>query len=190
MAGFGSLGAISTLLPSSSRISYFGLFLFLSVFIINTIIFFRKHATAPCLFWSQYCWLVLGSTVGVLMALSLEALFGLSGNRLLTGIFAGIIMLYGISFVVIAYLKPSLRQQVNESVRIILRAAPGKQMVLADLIAYLQTEYTCSEALLTQYIEQLSYVETMTIPATAIRICRIKGTNETVAFPQAQSIAS
>src|SRR5262249_3311380 len=146
MAGFGFLGAISTFLPSSMRISYFALFIFLAIFIVNTIIFFRKFYNARCLFWSQYCWLILGATVGVLMAISLEGLFGLSGNRLLTGIFAGIIMLYGISFVVIAYLKPSLRQQVDESVRIILRAVPGKQMVLADLIAYLQTEYTCSEA--------------------------------------------
>jgi hypothetical protein len=105
-----------------------------------------------------------------------------------SAIFAGTILLYGLALIAIAHLKPSLRYQVNESTQKILKATPGKQMVTSDLVALLQTEYQCPDALLYHYLGELDGVEQMVIPGTSTTLCRIKGTQEAIAFPQVYSI--
>jgi hypothetical protein len=83
----------------------------------------------------------------------------------------------------------TLRQQVSESVRAILEAAPNKQMSLAELITHLQKEYDCPKATLYQYIANLDYIERLDIPNSNAKICHIKDAYRLNLFPQVQHIA-
>jgi len=142
------------------------------------------------LFWSQYFWAIVAATVGVALILLPEAVFGLNGKEIPPALLACIMMLYGISFLVMAFLKPSLSQHIDESLRRILRAVPGQQMALRDLVACVQQEYVFSETTLSQYISGLSSLEQITLAGTPLQICRLKGTKKAVACAQIQQIAS
>ncbi len=82
-------------------------------------------------------------------------------------------------------MKPSLPQQVNESVYRILKAMPGKQLVIAELLARLQKEYKqLQSTMLYQYVARLDYIEQMNIPGTPVIVCRMKELKKAVAPPQ------
>jgi len=158
----------------------------------SLIYFFRTQYKARCLPWVQYLWWILGATIGAVMAVILEAAFVPNPNdkQFPTAIFGCIVLLYSVALTGIAHLKPSLHQQINESVREILKAMPGKQLSLTELAARLQKEYGHSDTILYQHIGALNYIEQIDMPGTNIRICRIKGTKTTLAFPQVAGIAT
>ncbi len=192
LAGFGLLGAALSLPGSSNRTAYIALVIGIIGFIGSLIYFFLKRFKTRCLPWLHYLWWILGATIGSMMLIVLEFAIvpTLNGKpqSIWSAIFAGTILLYGIALILIAYLQPSLHYQVNDSIRRILEIVPGKQMVTADLVTRLQAEYKCSDTLLYQYIRDLDDVEQMAIPGTPTSICRVKGAQEAIAFPQVYSI--
>src|SRR5260221_418247 len=192
-AAFGILGVIATILGAvgdNSRPGYFILFFEAIAIIVSMLFFFRRRYKAPCLRWSQYLWWILGATGGAIMALALGIAI-ISSNSILSSMILSLItLLYGVALAYIAYLKPSLRQQVGESIQRILKAVPGKQMIVADLVTRLQSYYKCSDTALYQYIGDLKDIEQMAIPGTSIKVCRMKGTKEELAFPQVHNITT
>ena len=194
-AAFGILGVIATILGAvgdNSRPGYFILFFEAIAIIVSMLFFFRRRYKAPCLRWSQYLWWILGATGGLPLALLLEFSFVPNPNdtHLPLAIFGLIFLLYGVALAYIAHLKPSLRQQVDESAQTILKTMPGKQISKAELIAGLQRDYKLPGQMLYQYIDGSKYIEQVDIPGTSIRVCRIKGTKIRLAFPQVHNITT
>src|SRR5207302_8915016 len=125
----GFLGiATRTFAPYPSIVYIAVIFLIFLLSIISNFLFFRACYNACCLSWPQYFWSILGATAGVATVISPEAACSLDEKRILPAVFACSLLLYGMSFVVIASLKPSLAQHINESLRSISRALPGRQM--------------------------------------------------------------
>ena len=158
----------------------------------SLIYFFRTKYNARCLSGLQYLWLILGATIGAIILIVLEEAFVPNPNdkQLPTAIFGCITLLYGTALASIAHLKPSLHQQINESVRNLLQIMSGKQLPLTELIARLQKEYELPDVVLYQHIEALKYLEQIDIPGTNIKVCRIKGAKIILAFPQVANIAT
>gem|GEM_PF-2878402 len=194
LAEFGLLGAALSIPGSTNRTGDIAFFVGIAALIASLIYFFRTRFKARCLPWLQYLWWIVGVTIGGILAIALEFAIvpNLNGKSqsVSSAILVGIILFYGIALIVIAHLQPSLRHQVGESVRRILNTTPGKQMIVADLVACLQNEYKYSDAILYQYVGDLDDVEQMAIPGTSTRLCRIKGTQEAIAFPQVYSITT
>jgi hypothetical protein len=193
LAALGILGVIATILEAvgnNSRSGYIVLFFEAIGLIVSLVFFFRKRYKAPCLRWPQYLWWILGATGGAIMALSLGIATISSRSILSSIILSFIILLYGMALAWIAHLKPSLRQQAGESIRRLLKAVPGKQMIVADLVTRLQSYYKCSDTALYQYIGDLKDIEQMAIPGTSISVCRMKGAKEELAFPQVHNITT
>ena len=192
LAEFGFLGISATIFGSVPRAGYLAVFFGLAALIISLIFFFRTRYKAPSLSCLQYFWWLLGATIGVIMFVSLDFVLELiiKDNQFFIGIFSFTVLLYGGALVGIAHLQPPLRQQVHESVQSILKTIPGKQMVVADLLSLLKNDYNCPDDILNQYLGSFSDIEQMAIPGTPMRLCRIKGTMEHVAFPQVHSIAN
>jgi hypothetical protein len=192
LSGFGFLGATLTFPGSSNRVGYIALVIGIIAFIGSLIYFFLKRFKAPCLPWLHYLWWILGATIGSIVLIVLEIAFVPNPNdkQLPTAIFGCIILLYGVALTGIAHLKPSLHQQINESVRDILKTMPGTQLALTELIARLHKEYGLPDAKLYQQIESLQYIEQIDMPGTNIRVCRIRGTKIILDFPQVAQIAT
>ncbi len=192
LAEFGLLGAAVSLPGSSDQAVYIALVIGIVALIGSLIYFFQGRFKTRCLPWLQYLWWILGATIGWIMAIVLEYAIDptLNGKQhsVSSTIFAGTILIYGIALIVIAQLQPSLHYQINESVRRSLKAIPGRQMIVSDLVASLQKEYKCSDAILYRYIGELDDLEQMIIPETSTPLCRIKGAQEAIAFPHVYSI--
>jgi predicted CopG family antitoxin len=138
-------------------------------------IFFHKEYYLHCLPGVQYLYWMLGVT-GIFLILFVTA-FAVSNpnkNPIASAIAAGILVLYGISFMCIAHLKPPLAQQVNESVYYILKKMPGKQIDASDLLARLQKKYKEGASTLNQYIGNLEYIELINISGIPNLIWRMK----------------
>lgn len=84
--------------------------------------------------------------------------------------------------------KPTLQQEVGQTAKEILEKRPGKQMLLAELIDNLEREYHCSRKTLYQYVAHMDYVERIDVPGSRMKICRLRGAEETLDFPQSDSI--
>ena len=193
LAEFGLLGTVASLPGISNRAVDITLVVGIISFIGSLIYFFRIRFKVHCLSWLQYLWWILGATIlsFILIVLEFTVVPNPNGKPSFWYVtFAGTILLYGIALIVIAHLKPSLRYQLNESSQRILKKAPGKQMATSDLVALLQTEYKYSETFLYQHIGELKDIEQMIIPGTSTSLCRIKGTQEPIAFPQIYTIRS
>jgi len=189
MVEVGFLGIVTSIFTPSPSIVYITvIFLLFLLSMISTLLFFHVCYHACCLSWPQYFWSILGATAGVATVISPEAACSLDEKRILPVVFACSLLLYGMSFVVIASLKPSLAQHINESLRSISRALPGRQMALADRVARSQKE--CSDRPVSQYLRDLPSREQMNIAGTPLQICQRKGAIEASAFPQIQMIAS
>ncbi len=160
------------------------------VFIMSVLIFFRwYYRISPLHLWRYFLW-ILGTTVGAFAAYGLEdSFFPYSDKAILSSVMIGVIVLgYGIALLLIAHIKPPLRQQIDESVRKILEITPDKQISLVDLIMHLQKGYRCSDTVLYQFISGLEYLEQIDVPGTDIRVCRIKGKKQSLVFPQIVAI--
>src|SRR5450755_1868969 len=153
---------------------------------LSIFIFFQKKYHIHCLPWSQYFWWTSGTTLAALLALIIVfASSNPNTNSVASTIAASFFLFYGITFMWIAHMKPSLPQQVNESVYRILKAVPGKQLVIAELLARLQKEYKqLQSAMLYQYVARLDYIEQMNIPGTPVIVCRMKELKKAVAPSQ------
>jgi hypothetical protein len=85
--------------------------------------------------------------------------------------------------------KPTLREKVRQTAREILEKRPGKQMLLAELISDLMREYHCPKKTLYQYVAHTDYVERIDVPGSRMKICRLRGAEEALDFPQSDAIA-
>jgi len=86
--------------------------------------------------------------------------------------------------------KPTLMQQIDGAVRMVLESAPEKQMSLAELVASLQVKFDRPKPTLYSYISRLEYVERLDVPSSKIAICRIKGYKGSLSFPVLSSISN
>jgi hypothetical protein len=175
IAWFGFFGGIVTATGSSSPIGCFAFSFSLLALIASLFIFFQKKYYLHCLPWLQYLWWVLGITVGSIIVFPI--IIGLTmpiSNHVGSALFASMLFFYGVSLMWIAHLKPSLTQQVNESVYRILQARPGKQISVSDLSARLQGEYKQLGTTIPQHLGNLAYIELVNIPGAPEMICRIK----------------
>ena len=168
LAEFGLLGTPLSLPGATNRTGDIAFFVGIAALIASLIYFFRTRFKARCLPWLQYLWWIVGATIGGSLAIALEFAIvpNLNGKSpsVPYAILSSIIFFYGITLIVIAHLRPSLRYQVGESVRRILNSAPGKQMIVADLVACLQNEYKYADTILYQDIGGMDDVEQMAIP--------------------------
>ncbi len=192
IADFGILGTAASIPGFDSKEVYITLAAGIVVFIGSLIVFFRIRFKIPCLPWLQYLWWMIGATIGVIIAIAIEFavvpdLNG-KGQSISNAVFSCMIFFYGITLTVIAHLQPSLQYQISENTRKILKATPGEQMLLSDLVICLQQQYKCSEDALNRYVEKVKGIEHMTIPGTPTKLYRIRGTQEVIAFPQVYSI--
>ncbi|HEU5381979.1 MAG TPA: TIR domain-containing protein, partial [Ktedonobacteraceae bacterium] len=137
-------------------------------------LFFSREYYIHCLSRRQYLWWLLGASS--VLFLSIVVIFVITNpnnNPIASAIVAGFFALYGISCMWIAHLKPSLPQQINESVYRIVKAMPGEQIGVADLHARLQKKYKHLNVPWPHYLEQLEYVELVNIPGAPGVICRM-----------------
>ena len=144
-------------------------------------VFFNKGYYLHCLPKLQYLYWLLGATLAFLVLF--VTVFSVSHpetNPIASAVAAGILTLYGISFIWIAHMKPTIAQQINESVYRIVKRIPEKQIVVSDLLARLQKTYKWEGSTLYQYLGTLEYVELVNIPGAPGLICRMK--------PQTQGI--
>lgn len=85
----------------------------------------------------------------------------------------------------------TLQQRVGNSVRRILEAQPGKQMVLAELIASLRKEHDCPKPTLYTYISNLEEVEKIELPGwPRTKLCRLRQGQDELQFPQVAEIVT
>jgi hypothetical protein len=83
--------------------------------------------------------------------------------------------------------KATLRERIEGIVRKQLETAPGFQMPLADLITLLTSKDGFHSKTAYLYIRQAEFLETVTVPGTQTKICRLKD-RHTLSFPQLSSI--
>lgn len=169
---------------------------------ISIFIFFHNKYHIHYLRWREYMWWLLGITVAFIMLVifvtTVLPLF--TGKQTMYIILDIVFLLYGIGLIWIAHMKPSLAQQINESVYRILKAEPAKQMALPELITHLQKEYKHQDTL-NQYLGNLDYIEQVNVPGTSIILCRLKPPKQTepvlpmkhvpvaAPYPQATSVS-
>lgn len=147
-------------------------------------LFFGKKYYMHCLPRLQYFWWTLGTTLAFFTAFGI--LFSVTDpniNQVANTVAINILLLYGISLVWVAHLKPSLAQQINESTYRILQSMPGKQIFVSHLFARLQHEYKHVYHTINQYIECLDYIEFLPVSHAGVSeiICRIKSQQHFVA---------
>lgn len=189
IAEFGLL-AVAVSVPGSNKNLAAGivggtLFIGLGAAAISISMFFLKRYHIHCLAGVQYLWWVLGTTIASLMAFVLVfAIANPNTNRVASVIASSILLLYGISLMWIAYMKPSLAQQINESVYRILKATPGEQIATLDLLARLQKEYKHLGTTVNQHLGNLDYMEQENVPGTPVMICRMKPLQQAAPVPQ------
>lgn len=70
--------------------------------------------------------------------------------------------------------RVSLYKQIEESARDILDAAPGKQMLMAELVHQLHKELECSAPTIYNYLKTMGSIERIDIPGTKKKMCRLK----------------
>src|SRR4051794_4936450 len=108
MVEVGFLGIVASIFTPFPSIVYIAvLFLLFLLSLISILLFFHTCYHACCLSWPQYFWSILGATVSVATVISPEVACSLDEKRILAVVFACSLLLYGMSFVVIASLKPS-----------------------------------------------------------------------------------
>lgn len=184
-------------ISNNSLGGWLGFFIWLGGATGSTFIFFRRGYYTTYLRWRLYLLLILGATIGSFIALGV--LFAILPypnpnpfySQLINVIGCSIFLIGSRSLIVIAYLKPSLRQQISESVRGILKATPERQIATPALVAYLQQEYTCPEETFIQYIGKMNDIEQIDIPGTAMKAYHMKQRQKKVLpIPQVPKIVS
>lgn len=84
--------------------------------------------------------------------------------------------------------RKTIRDSVQQAVHILLEQSPNKQMLLPQLIKQLTSApYNFHDKTMYAYIRQMSSVETISIPETGTKMCRLKGT-ASISFPQVNRI--
>jgi hypothetical protein len=158
---------------------------------VSIYIFFHKKYHACCLHWQDYIrWLLITTGVFCLLVIIVSNI-PFDNNKQLTYVLLSLVfLLYSASLIWIAFMKPSLLQQISEIVRSVIRAMPEKQIPAQSLIAYLQEKYPYPEARLIHDITLMKDVEQITMAGTAIKAYRIKPDQEVVSIPQVPPIAS
>lgn len=187
-----ALGLTSVIVEASSPIFFLEsirIVLGLGLLIAGILNFLFAQHPVQGLHWSQCILWTFVATVSFIGFLFLAATTR-ANSQLVASIMACDLLLYGLALVGIARKKATLRQRVSESVRRILMAAPGRQMLLAELAERLQGEFKRSTQKLDRYIEDLDYVEQINLPGSGIKACRIKGAQESLVFLQVQGIAN
>jgi hypothetical protein len=188
-----AIGLTSTIVETSSPNDLFvesiGIVLGLGLLIAGVLIFLLTRHPDPGLRWSQCILWTIVATISFVVFIFLASTT--VANRQLADIILSCdLLLYGLVLVGIARKKATLRQRASESVRRILMTVPGKQMPLAELVERLKSEFKCSARKLYRYIQDLDYIEQTELPGSGIKVCCIRGTQETLVFPQVQSIAN
>ena len=182
IAEFGFLGGALLASGSSTPV---GCIVFSSgiVALIGSIfVFFVRGYYIHCLPRLQYLWWILGASIADLIILVIAfVITGASTDPITTAIVADSLALYGLSLIWIAHLKPSLSQQINESVYHIVKRTPGEQILVSDLLARLQKIYKREGSTLHQYFGSLEYIEQVSIPGAPGLICRMKSQRQVVA---------
>jgi len=84
----------------------------------------------------------------------------------------------------------TLREQVDETVRGILEAAPNRQVSLAELVKRVLRKYNCPKHTAYQYISKLDYVERFDVAGAGVKMCKIKEISSELVFPKVQEICS
>jgi hypothetical protein len=190
IAEFGLLGGTLSITASSVPFGCFAFSIGVLALVGNTFIFFRKSYYMHCLPGLQYLWWFLGMTFATLLAFVLT--FGFANpnkNQIASAIVSGILLLYGVSLIWIAYKKPSIAQQVNESTYRILQRMPDKRIAPSELLARLQKEYPHESSRLPQYLEIFAYIEQVPIPGTSYMMYHMKVSKQAVAAPHKISSA-
>ena len=105
----GSLVSTGTNKNLSNGLGGIAFFVGLVALLISTIIFFRKGYYSHHLHCAQYMWLIAITTISsiALLILGISVVPGNSTDPLKSAIIASVFILYGISLVVLTYLKPS-----------------------------------------------------------------------------------
>ncbi|GAA5529360.1 sigma factor-like helix-turn-helix DNA-binding protein [Herpetosiphon gulosus] len=84
--------------------------------------------------------------------------------------------------------KQTIRDSIQQAVHLLLEQSPNKQMPLFQLIKQLTSApYNFHDKTMYAYIRQMSSVETIIIPETGTKMCRLKGT-DSITFPQVNRI--
>jgi hypothetical protein len=188
-----ALGLTSTIVEASSPDDLFvesiGIVLGLGLLIAGVLIFLLTRHPDPGLRWSQCILWTIVATVSFVVFIFLAVTT--VANRQLVGLILSCdLLLYGLALVGIARKKATLHQRASESVRRMLMTVPGKQMPLAELVERLQGEFKRSAQKLYRYVGDLDFVEQIDLPGSGIKVCHIKGVQETLVFPQIQGIAN
>ncbi len=195
IAAFGLTGTIivvnSTFVGASIAIC-----LGLASLLSGIIVFSRTYQYFQGLNWLQYIVWILGVTIVLCITFLLwNATMYNRGDkypyRYLQGIlFYSIFIFCGFTLIWLAYKKPPLSQQVDESIRSIVKAMPNKQIFASELVVRLQRMYHLSEEILYQQIEQLQDIEQVDIPGTNTKVVLMRDKKQRLAFPQVATITN
>jgi len=82
----------------------------------------------------------------------------------------------------------TLRQQVDDFVKMTLTNAPGQQITLAELVNLLINKFNRRDKTFYHYISDLEYIEKFTIPETNVKMCRFKREQKAFPFSQVEDI--
>lgn len=88
------------------------------------------------------------------------------------------------------YTRVTLRKQVAEAVRLMLETRSANEMPLADLIAALMAQFHRPKPTFYLYVSQLDFVETVDVPDSQMKLCRLKGVIGRLPFIAAQQIST
>lgn len=171
IAEFSLLGVTGSNFPLACTTSSVSLVAFIG----SVVLFFSKGYYIHCLPRQHYFWWMFGAT-GTFLVLFVT-IFSVSDpnkNHIANAVAVGTLALYGVSFMWIAHFKPSVAQQVNESVYRMLKSAPGRQMIASDLLARLRKKYREGDAAFNQYLSNLEYLELTNIPGAPELVYRMK----------------
>jgi hypothetical protein len=153
---------------------------------ISIYIFFHKGYHIPCLRWQTYVLWFLSITGGLtLVAIVPYGILNIPGTTQTGQIIADIFLFFcGASLIWVAHRRQSLQQQIEDSVRSILRGMRDHQIVTTALVAYLQDKYACPEATLNHYLGEMKDIEQIAIPSIAIHVYHMKQRRLMPANPQ------
>jgi hypothetical protein len=82
----------------------------------------------------------------------------------------------------------TLRQRVTDAATRILGEREAKEMALAELVLRLQQEFNCPKHTLYQYIARIEAVESLSVPGSSVKLCRLKGVTIHASYPVVEQL--
>ena len=84
----------------------------------------------------------------------------------------------------------TLHDRVATAVRALLEAQPTNELPLPDVIAALMAEFSRPKPTMYQYVGRLDFVETVAVPGSQTKVCRLRGVAGSLPFLEAQRIGT